>query len=635
MTDPRITTVLTPKVADQNAPLTRGEVALKIITTTQDLQTVRRPLRIDGVIGSIAKDGSSATIQTAKGDVTVQLRNNTPVKEGQNVQIDVPAGSPPRQTILRPAPETNAQPAQPQQPGTTPAPTTSGEAPAKAPVTPSSQPSSAQPLQPPAQTQAQPPASGNATQPTQPGPPPVATTTQAALAPEIRALLDQASPLPPAIPAAQRAAALPLNAIVRLVPLAGLPATADLLPVPAAIQALIDSASAKFDAFNPVTSKILLASDEFASPAGGGPFTTPGQTTPTLPGSPPKPGTALQAQIPASPFDAKLITILPDAGFKPPAPGPALTVPAVESPIGKQEPAKILADVIAMTRQNLPVVSLTLPGAKAPQLFMLQFPATNIEPGMRLEILPAPILPVAVPATPATPSSVSPDPLTGWTWPSLDDAVTILAQSMPQAQMARTLANVLPSPARTVEIPPAMQFFMAAIQSGDIASWFGDKAISALRRDTARGGDTLSRLTQDVDSLARGMDTPVQEWKGVAIPLLWQSEIQKIHLYYKHQDAEKEEDQEKGERTTRFIFDLNLTRLGDIQLDGLMKTSRLDLILRTGTMFSHGMQTALRQKYQSVLETGNLTGDLTFQNRMDQWVHVKVNARNPKLGASA
>ena len=89
--------------------------------------------------------------------------------------------------------------------------------------------------------------------------------------------------------------------------------------------------------------------------------------------------------------------------------------------------------------------------------------------------------------------------------------------------------------------------------------------------------------------------------------------------------------QEKGEGSTRFIFDLNLTRLGDVQLDGLMKSRRLDLILRTGTMFSHSMQTAMREKYQNVLELGNLTGDLVFQNRMDQWVRVKVNARDKGL----
>lgn len=646
MTEPRITNVLTPKVADQNAPLSRGEVALKIIDTTQDLQSVRRPLRLDGVISAVSKDGTQATIQTAKGDVTVQLRNNTPVQQGQSVQIDIPAGSPPRQTILRAEPNTDTQnQAPPQNTGT-----------ANAPVTQPSQPQTGTQKS----TELPQSASGNTTQQSQSGsstsqltntsssatpaapppgaPPPASTTTQSALPPEIRAVLDQSAPQPfTATQATQPAAPLPPNAIVRFMPLTTLPATTDLLPVPTAIQSLIDVAQSRPGLLDFTSPKPMLASDEFAQ--------LPEDKTgafPTLPGAMLKPGAIAQTPALTSPFDAKILSLNPGDAFKPFTPGTfQIEIPASEAGAGlklptpgaipsQPKPMPILgADVIAITKDHFPIVSLTLPGAKSPQLFMLQFPTTNIEPGTRLEILPQ-SLPQILPVPGATTTSATApaNPLTGWTWPALDDAVAILTQSMPQAQMAQTLANVLPSPAKPNVIPPAMQFFIAAIQSGDIASWFGDKAISALRRDTARGGDVLTRLTEDVNSLGRSMDTPAQDWKGVAIPLVWQNEIQKIHLYYKHQGGEKQDDeQERGEGSTRFIFDLNLNRLGDIQLDGLMKSRRLDLILRTGTMFSHSMQTAMREKYQNVLESGNLTGDLVFQNRMDQWVKVKVNAR--------
>lgn len=626
MADPRITNVLTPKVADSTAPLTRGEVALKIISTTDDLQSVRRPLRLDGVISSIAKDGTSATIQTAKGDVTVQLRNNVSLQEGQNVQIDIPVGTPPRQSVLRDAPATSQQPQTqipsqdtPATPATTPSQPTPGAAPTQQTQTNPAQSATPNSSQPIAEAQ-----------PTQPGLPPAPSTAQPALPTAVRSILDQAA-LPPLTtgPVTLPPTTLPANAIVRLIPLTGLSATTDLLPVPAAIQALIEQVIQPPDLLNP-GAKPLFASDEFAAPLDSKLLALPGQI------ATPAPGTTLKTQItlPLSPFDARILTITPDAGFKP-LPLNSFTIPTQEpgQPITPPQ-TKIFADVLAVTRQGFPLVSITLPGTTEPKIFMLQFPATNIPPGTRLEIEPAQILPV--PGANTTPTTATAtNPLTGWTWPVFDDVAKVLTQSMPQAQMAQTLANVMPSPARPGVMPPAMMFFMSAIQSGDIASWFGDKAISALRRDAARGGDALSRLTQDVDGLARAMDTPAQDWKGIAIPLVWQSEIQKIHLYYKNQGGEKDDDKEGGERSTRFIFDLNLTSLGDIQLDGMMKSRRLDLILRTGKMFSHSMQTAMRAKYQNVLELGKLNGDLVFQTRMDQWVRVKVNARTSNLGASA
>jgi hypothetical protein len=209
-----------------------------------------------------------------------------------------------------------------------------------------------------------------------------------------------------------------------------------------------------------------------------------------------------------------------------------------------------------------------------------------------------------------------------------DDAAQILAQdAVIHGSAAQSMTNILPNPGNPAQMPPALLFFLAAARSGDVAGWMGEKALDVLRKDGARrGGDILSRMARDMAGLSKTLAEPVsQDWRGMAIPLYWQNEIQKMHLFYRHQSGGRDDDPVRPEnRSTRFIFDLHLDHIGDVQLDGLMKDKRLDLILRTRTMFSRSMQAIMRRRYLEVLESGHLTGDMAFQSRADQWVRVEI-----------
>ena len=446
----------------------------------------------------------------------------------------------------------------------------------------------------------------------------------------MRAALDQVAATIPQPVAKQVPAPLPPGAIVRLVPLPGLPPVDQLLsaPLTTITRAALQASQIAQNALSAGTSDLLhLISDKASSLPGLSPQAALQQTETSsksiLSGFvPPKvDGTGIilkpATDGPPGSFDARLLNIRDHAITAQPAPG------------------ILTGDVIATTKAQFPILSILLPGLRAAQPFLLQFPATNLPLGSQIEVQPQ-TLPVPVPVQSASTGTATPaELLTGWTWPVFDDTLETLGHMMPQAHMAQTMAAVLPNPATPATMPSAIAFFIAAIQSGDLASWMGDKAISALRRDAGRGGDLISRLTRETDGLSRTMDTPVsQDWRGVALPFVWQNELQKIHLFYRKQGGDKEEDQDGAEQSTRFLFDLNLDRMGDVQIDGLMKAKRLDVILRTGTLLSHGMQTALRRKYLDVLEAGHLTGDLAFQNRLDQWVRVPIENRPATLKTS-
>lgn len=633
----------------------RTEQSVRIESVSAELQNLRTALRVEGKVAQIMEDGT-AIIRTAQDDeIVVRLRGRVALSEGQYVEIDLPPGSPPRQALVRPAPEA------------TPAPQHAPQA--------------------QAQTQAQ--------TPPQTLPPP--TAQSAPLPAEIRALLDEI-----AIPQAKPVAPAPLlpGTIVRLTPLPAIPPAIQMPPLPVAQPATLpDPAFFKAVLAAPQMQSAALqtkAPDLLATPARDAslrpaPLLLPGLAHPVT-FSKPEEASARPAPVPPSPqaqtplqtlmalmlppaklvmlpamkpaalpdhhfltqnarvpdvphasvspprFDARIVATDPGASIKIlAADGKASIAPAAQGPSPAFSPRTLSAEIVGTTLHGAHILSVFWPGAGEPLPFMMQTPAGTIPPGTQVQLLPLMQQahhPAMQPASSGLPAPVF-ELMGGWTWPAFDEAAQILAQAAAHDPAAQVLNAILPRPVSPAQMTPALLFFIAAVQSGDMPGWMGDKAINALRREGLRGADALGRLTRDFSGLSKMQAEPLsQDWRGMAIPMLVQGEIQKIHLYYRHQGGEREEDgEESKERSTRFIFDLNLSRLGDVQLDGLMKGRRLDLILRTHAPFSHAMQATMRRKYLDVLEAGSLGGDLAFQTRKDQFVKVDVQQTAMKTSA--
>ena len=116
--------------------------------------------------------------------------------------------------------------------------------------------------------------------------------------------------------------------------------------------------------------------------------------------------------------------------------------------------------------------------------------------------------------------------------------------------------------------------------------------------------------------------------------MFWEGEIQRITLYTRHENQNQQDDQQDNKNgQTRFVFDLSLTRMGKVQLDGFLKDQRLDLVIRTQNAFSQPMQQTMRQAYSGALDQTSLSGDLNFQGSTENWVHVLENEK--QFGANA
>ncbi len=275
--------------------------------------------------------------------------------------------------------------------------------------------------------------------------------------------------------------------------------------------------------------------------------------------------------------------------------------------------------------KHFPVLEITSNGYA--QHYVLQSPVEALPAGTQIELQAIQSTPLA-PASP-TASAVIPLTsayfLTSETWQIMQEVQQTLAQANPQA--AQVFSNIIPNAGTPANMGPAMLFFIAAIRSGDLQGWMGDKVVDALKR--AGKGDLLGRLGREFSALSRFSSEPVHhDWRGLSVPLSWQNEIHKIAVHYRKEENAPDDDIQNAGTKTRFIMDLSLSQMGSVQLDGLYQgredgsMGRLDLILRTEESFSAAMKQTMRSTYKNALDETALTGELSFQDQQDQWVKI-------------
>ncbi len=631
-----------PPVAPTPAPPSgaSGQV-VQIVSLPDALQNNARAIRIEGEVVQQNKDGS-VRVRTPQGDIDVAVRGRQP-QEGQRLEVDIPAGSPPRNATIRPAP---AQP-QPQQP-LPPANTTP---PAETPVTlPPTRPLPA-PVAPPAQgqTPAPLPSSGGTTQPFPPvtGQPAKPAVENPSLPPQGA---DTAIPVKQALPPLP---ALTAGATIKLV------AQPDgQMPVPDAKGNMAPAAITKAETNAVLTAqkaqgnlvatllqavKSVLPDSLVPQTIGKTPSLTPVNTSPI---AVPQNG----ATVPPLVLSAKIVSITLPSGQTLTAPAQqtqiaavppvATAIPASPAPATPQvvNPASLLTVTITeVTPQNQPIVPVPTNSTGTVQNFILQSPPATVPVGAQITLQPQIAIPTAMMTgdaalVPSMPTGVlAPSPLSAlppaWRamlplmqaaplWPAMDELFQTFYQATPQA--AQVLGRTIPSPANAANFGSAVLLFAAALKSGDLQGWMGDRKFEMLQK---LGKDSiLSRLSGETSSLAANNDSATTDWKSFPIPLLWQNEISKVMFHVRKEPSEDE--QEKGQAGTRFVMDLSLTRMGDVQLDGLVRGKRLDLIVRTQTPVSSMMQEAMATAYANALDGTDIYGEIGFQSDRANWENI-------------
>ena len=299
----------------------------------------------------------------------------------------------------------------------------------------------------------------------------------------------------------------------------------------------------------------------------------------------------------------------------------------IESLLTQTTPVVSKAIVAGQTAIGQPVLSVFMPQEQSWQSFTIPVQPQNLNMGIQMEIMPhipAQAASVGSMMTAVLPPFIPYEFFSSFSWPAAEEIIQTLQQAAPQA--AQMLGQATTTPSLPTRLPAAALLFVAAVRGGDISGWLGDKNIDLLKR--LGKGDALNRLTRDLGGIQRTSSESVQsqDWRGMALPMTYDGDLTKLMLYYRHDKTETEDGEKK--RGTRFIFDLNLTKMGAVQIDGLhrpINENRLDLIVRTTRPVSDQMRKAMRAVYIEALQQAQAIGDISFQNEKEKFVKVEMS----------
>lgn len=285
-------------------------------------------------------------------------------------------------------------------------------------------------------------------------------------------------------------------------------------------------------------------------------------------------------------------------------------------------PAQIQATIIASEPDGTLI-------AQSP-LGLLKFPIlSKLSAGGTLQL-------TIVSATPPSPAAVSagtvlsqlpPGLQLSQQWPTLQEIIDVVLQEsfsskealaalqarIPWVALANAQGGASMPTSTTLSSP--LMFFMSAMMNGSVRSWLGEHTIRLLEEN----GHTplLDQADSEFSQLANlARNTSSQGWQSVFFPIMTGEQIQMARLFVRRD--RKNSDNATGADDTRFMVEVELSQLGELQLDGLVRKSSsrkavFDLIIRSETALPREMQQEIIAIYDSAGELTDFTGTLLFQ----------------------
>lgn len=230
--------------------------------------------------------------------------------------------------------------------------------------------------------------------------------------------------------------------------------------------------------------------------------------------------------------------------------------------------------------------------------------------------------PVTRPVSASTPE-LAPQPLEHLVhnWQSLSQIIAVLPP-LNDSSITQSLNNRIPGVQNPGQMTSAMVFFLAAMGAKNPARiWLGPKITQQLEK--AGQGKLLTMLDNDMQRIFRlGTETPINEWRPALIPLQVGNDISAIPLLVRQlsdddpdgKNTAGEDDDDSKNNATRFIVEIDLTQFGQLQVDGLLKAKKLNIIIRSKIILPPEMKKHMTTLFTTALEVSGYHGDLQFRD---------------------
>jgi hypothetical protein len=186
--------------------------------------------------------------------------------------------------------------------------------------------------------------------------------------------------------------------------------------------------------------------------------------------------------------------------------------------------------------------------------------------------------------------------------------------------MARELLQQLP--VIGPKFTSGLLFFLSAVKTGERRGLFSQQEIARLE-GIAPG--MLSQLNKDVRELHQAfLNPPLDNWKVIALPLVFGSAVETAKLYIRGEPDESTSKIEASAKGQRFLLDMHLSQLGDMQLDGFVREANsnksLELFLRAAEPLEPAFTDHVRNLFINGLETTGMKGNIVFQQGSEHFV---------------
>lgn len=202
-------------------------------------------------------------------------------------------------------------------------------------------------------------------------------------------------------------------------------------------------------------------------------------------------------------------------------------------------------------------------------------------------------------------------------WPALARVAAALERIVPTPERAELEAKLpKPGPELARELGA---FLVLAVARPSTSGFLGRATADAL---VAAGYQTeVTALDADLDRLA--MPTPEPAGRVFTFPLLtpWGLLLAMLHV------GDESPADGDAESARRFLLELELPRSGRLQLDGLVKASRIDLVLRTPGAMPEGLSDRLAATFHATCRSNRLNGAITFKVAKEWPVVIGALAR--------
>ena len=193
-------------------------------------------------------------------------------------------------------------------------------------------------------------------------------------------------------------------------------------------------------------------------------------------------------------------------------------------------------------------------------------------------------------------------------WARLEEFLSNLTAKAPD--MAKAFINKqIGKP--TPQLTATLALFISAIRNGDPSLWLGTankNIVNNIQPNLIRG------LDEDFFLMQRASEPSDSGWRAFFFPMINDEQLNQIQLFINQDKNSSGKDQNKKNKT-RFILNLKLDELGELQIHGRVNSKTVELLIQTIKPISAELKQGILEVFQNTLSRTEIDGNIVFRVR--------------------